>query len=167
VPELYKWACDPRWGFRWRFGGSTPSPQRFEAALWQGVLCQYLVVDGSDRRCAIVVAYGADHINGIAYVAIQGNPSIRTNVGAMVGTVQLVEHLFSHWRFRKLHADVPAYNIAQFGHGFGRYMDAELTLRDHIYHANRFWDLVTYTLSRERWTSIAGRFNPILVVPTT
>lgn len=40
--QLYRWACDPTEGYRWRFGGATPAPEVFQGLLWNGVLCQYL-----------------------------------------------------------------------------------------------------------------------------
>ena len=41
---LYRLSTDPAINFRWRFRGAYPTPENFEAALWQGVVAQFIVV---------------------------------------------------------------------------------------------------------------------------
>lgn len=151
LAELYQWATAPGSAFRWRFGGTTPSPDHFRDAAWSGVLCQFLAVDASGTHHGLVVCYGADHANGHAYWAVQGNPSRATGVGTMVGMLLLVDHVFRHWAFRKLYAEVASYNESEFANALRRYTQTEGVLVDHIYHDGRYWDQTTYALYRNDW----------------
>jgi hypothetical protein len=161
--ELYRWSTDSTSAFRWRFGGATPSPERFSEALWAGVLCQYMVADSGGTSHGLVVCYSADHVNGHAYYGVQGNPDRPTGMGASIGMVKLLDHVFRSWPFRKLYAELPEYNAAEFSSGLRRHAQCEGTLRDHVYFDGRFWDQSTYSLSREDWEQHARpRFAALL-----
>jgi len=161
-PLLYGWAVDPVGAFRWRFHGATPSPEQFNQALWSDVLCQFLVVNHRDVVQGLVVCYGADSENGHAYLAVQGNPQLPTGRGAMVGFLQLVDHVFSHFDFGKLYAEVPEYNLDQFANAVRRHMVVEGVLKGHLYYAGRRWDQVIVALYRDHWDEVRPRFAPLL-----
>ena len=162
-PMLYKWSTAPAASFRWRFHGGTPSPEQFNDALWSGVLCQFLVSDQRSTPHGLVVCYGADQANGHAYVGVLGNINKSVGAAAMVGFVQLIDHVFDHWAFRKLYVDVAEYNLAEFHHGLQRHMELEATLSEYLFHGGRYWDQLTFGLSRENYFGVVrNRFLPIL-----
>lgn len=162
-PELYQWATDTRTAFHWRYHGATPSPEQFSEAMWSGVLCQFLATDPTGAHHGIVVCYGADHVNGHAYWAVQGNPNRSTGSGAIVGMVQLVDHVFRHWPFRKLYAELPGYNAAEFGGALRRHATAESALVDHLFYDGRYWDEVTFALYRDAWmVHLRPKFTALL-----
>ncbi len=166
--ELFRWAVSLDAGFRWRYGGGTPSPAQFTESLWAGVLCQYVVVDRKAQLHGLVVGYGADHVHQFAYFAVQGNPDRASGTGAMIGVLQLVDHMFASWPFRKLYVDIPGYNEAEFTGVLRRHLEVEGRLVGHVYHGGRFWDMITATLTRERWyTTVRPRFAALLAQSPT
>lgn len=164
IGELYRWSVQPSGSFRWRFGGATPSPEQFAAALWSNVLCQFVAVERTARQPhGLVVCYNANHQDGIAYFAVLGNPDRPTGGGAMVGLLKLLDHVFSNWAFRKLYAEIPEFNLDEFGGSLRRHLIVEGRLVEHIFHGNRYWDQIIVSLSREEWlTSLRPRFAKLL-----
>jgi len=159
VDALYRWACDPRSGFRWRFGGGTPSPSAFKEILWGGVLCQFLVVDEYERLQGLVACYRADHANGHAYVAVQSASGHDSGVAAMAGTILLVDHVFRHWPFRKLYAEIPEYNANQFTGTLRRHLKTEGCLQSYVFYDGQYWDLNITSFDRHHWdTELRPRF---------
>jgi hypothetical protein len=111
----------------------------------------------------LVVAYGADQVRGYAYWAVQGNPDRATGLGAAVGIVQLVDHLFRHWPFRKLYAELPEYNASEFSGALRRHAQLEANLQKHLFYDGRYWDEYTYALYRDAWEAeTRPRFAAIL-----
>src|SRR5262249_49646307 len=46
---------------RWRFRGTTPSPEQIVQSLWQGVLAQFLILRvGTDEPVGLVVCYNPE-----------------------------------------------------------------------------------------------------------
>jgi len=131
--------------------------------MWSGVLCQFLATDAAGLHHGLLVAYGADHVNGHAYFAVQGNPERPTGMGATVGLVQLIDHLFRHWPLRKLYAELPGYNASEFSGALRRHAKLEGTFSDHIFFDGRYWDQVVYALYRADWFAhVRPRFAMLL-----
>ena len=149
---LYATATDPEVAYRWRYRGSTPSPEQFAGELWQGVLCQYLVVrtDGG-APVGLVSAYQADLANRTGYVALLGDKGHDASGLMLESALVFVTHLFRTWDFRQLYAEVPGYTLDAFASGVGRYFQEEGRLVDHSYHAGRFWDLHILAIHRADW----------------
>ena len=164
---LYRWATDLEDGYRWRFGGSTPSPEQFGQALWTDVLCHYVLVDEgaaalrSDPK-AYVACYGANLKNGYAYIGVQGPRVDGVSLAPMVGILQLIEHVFNSWPFRKLYAEVPEFNVESLKSALDL-MRVEGRLTDHVWARGRFWDELIVVLERDVWLrEIRPRFTKVL-----
>jgi len=153
--ELYEWSTNLTEAFRWRFGGRTPSPEEFAHSLWMNVLAQYLVVDENEVRQGLVVLYDADHVNGHVYIGVQGRPSGQSGIYATLGLLRLIDHAFRHWPFRKIYAEIPEYNVASFSSISRRGMQVEGRLLNHIFYKDRYWDLITHSLTRETWEEVS------------
>lgn len=153
--ELYRWSTDPASSFRWRFSGATPSPEQFAVALWTDVLCQFVAVDrATGAPHGLVVCYGASHKDGYAYAAVLGNPSRPTGTGAMVALLRLVDHVFTHFAFRKIYFEIPEYNLTQFGSSIHKYLTVEGRLKEHTFYRGQYADQVITRLSRVTWDDV-------------
>lgn len=155
LEELYLWSTQVDSAYRWRFGGATPTPEQFREAMLGGVLCQFIVESPGRQRRGLVVCYGHDHVNGTAYVAVQGNPADRSGVGAMVGFVKLIDHVFTHWPMRRLYVEVPEYNRSQFRRGLERHLVCEARYQEKVFHGGRYWDETVWTMTRQMFTDTA------------
>ena len=152
LPFLYATATDPTVSYRWRYRGATPSPEQFATELWQGVLCQYLVVhtDGG-APVGLVSAYQADLANRTCYVALLGERTHDASGLLLEGALLFVTYLFHTWDLRQIYAEVPGYTMDAFASGVGRYFREEGRLVDHSFHGGRFWDLHILALHRADW----------------
>lgn len=160
TPDDYDWLYDvalsPEIGFRWRNRGATPSPEAFVEGLWRGVLAQFMVERiQSDETIGNVFAYSADHMSGVASVAIMVLPKYTKQGWALEAAGLFVDYLFRVWNFRKLYADSPDYTAGAFSGGVGRFFREEGCLRDHEYYDGRYWDLHIFALYRDEWEKIA------------
>jgi RimJ/RimL family protein N-acetyltransferase len=156
---LYRTACDPANGFRWRFRGATVSPEEFQRLLWSGVLAQFIVEGVEDReRYGLVTSYNAQPDLGHAYIAFY-RCSIRRGQGEMMaGAYLLINHLFSSFPFRKLYAEVPGYNELTLGLRNLKPFSQEGCLRDHYFHDGKWWDHQIFSTTRSEWTSFTNEF---------
>src|SRR5262245_37652945 len=108
-PELYASALDPRWSYRWRYRGATPSTQEFIATLHQGILSQFIIERLSDRRAVgLVNCYNARTDLGWAYLAFTRVSSPRSVGGSemLEGGYLFTSFVFRQWNFRKLYAEI-------------------------------------------------------------
>jgi hypothetical protein len=146
------------------FRGATPSPEQFATALWSNVLCQFVAEERTSRQPhGLVVCYNANHQDGHAYFAVLGNHDRPTGGGAMVGLLRLINHVFNNWAFRKLYAEIPEFNLAEFGGSLRKHLCVEGRLVEHISHGDRYWDQVIVSLSRDEWASrVRPRFARLL-----
>jgi hypothetical protein len=141
-------------GPRWRFRGSTPSPESWAQAVWSAVLCQYLVLDATtDQPLGLVVLYEPNFQDGHGHLAAlkfdESDPTPRM----MLGVGLLLAYSFACWPFRKLYLRSPEYNYQQFSSGAGRLFEVEGRLKAHSYHAGKYWDEIILGLTRESWES--------------
>lgn len=110
LPALYRASVSPTSGFRWRFRGSMPTFADFQAHLLDGVLCGFIVesVEGRQAHGWVVaydVRFDAGHVR-LGFVRISGQGSGEMTEGLFL----FVEHLLRTWAFRKVYADIPAFN---------------------------------------------------------
>jgi RimJ/RimL family protein N-acetyltransferase len=169
-PQMYASALDPRWSFRWRYRGATPSMQEFVAQVSQGILSQFMVERLSDRRAiGLVSCYNARTDLGWAYLAFTrvSTPTAAGGAEMMEGGFLFITFLFRNWSFRKLYAEVPGWNWDQFASGAGAFFTVEGVLTDHEYFDGRFWDQRIVALDRGRWESDAVPLLADLYRPAT
>lgn len=137
---------------RWRYRGTTPSPERFVTDLWNGVQAQFVIETPEPRkRAGLVVAYNADMANGTVYLAALVDNAYHLKVWPMEGILIFVDYLFQNWNFRKVYAETPEFSATQFASGVGTFFEEEGRLTQHQYYQGKYWDYITYALTRERW----------------
>jgi RimJ/RimL family protein N-acetyltransferase/acyl carrier protein len=145
---------------RWRYRGSTPSPEEFRKDLWQDVLAQFVVTNKSDRAViGLVTAYHANHRNQVAYVAGFSVPRYRNSGALLMGFELFFDFLFLNWNFRKLYTEAIEFNLAQFNSLQLNIFEEEGRLRDFEYYDGRYWDLVVSAITRESWASSRRAFH--------
>jgi RimJ/RimL family protein N-acetyltransferase len=132
--------------------GATPTTKDFEELLYRGALCQFMVKDRrTNESHGLVAAYNTRFDNGTAYVALQRVTPGKGHGEVTEGLSYFIEYLFQTWNFRKLYAEIPAYNLDQIVDDTSLLLQEEGRLVEHEYHADRWWDLVTLAIYREGW----------------
>jgi hypothetical protein len=156
-------------GPRWRYRGSTPSPETFAQTLWASVLAQYLVcpANGDGPPAGVLVCYGADMQDGFAYVAAAKFDRSRPSPMVLEGCIIFLEYLFACWPFRKLYFESMEFNLVQFKSGLDRLLHEEGRLRSHSYLGGRYWDQVTMALYRDEWRESRWYERLVRPVPVT
>jgi RimJ/RimL family protein N-acetyltransferase len=153
---------------RWRFRGSTPSPELWAQTAWRTVLAQYVVVTPRQQRAiGLVVAYSANYQDQSAYVAAVGFQSQRRSPVMLLGFGLFLNYVFACWQFRKLYLEVPEYNYGQFASGVGRYFQVEARLRDHFFFGGQYWDQLTLAIYRDAWTNLGERLVAVERSPSS
>jgi RimJ/RimL family protein N-acetyltransferase len=77
---------------------------------------------------------------------------------ALEGMGLLIGYLFETFALRRVYVEVPEFNLPQFGRQIERFAELEGRYRDHVHLADRYWDLLTYAIDRNRW---AQRIAPL------
>ena len=149
---LYDLSLSAKNNARWRYRGATPSPERFVADLWSGVLAQFVVeTPESRKRAGLVVAYNADLANGTVYLGVLIDNIHHRKVWPLEGVLLFVDYLFQNWTFRKVYAETTEFSAAHFSSGAKILFEEEGRFRDHQYFQGRYWDYIFYSLTRKRW----------------
>ena len=151
---LYLASFDPAGSGRWRYRGRTLPLDEFVGSLHAGVLCQFMVdMVATGETVGLVTAYDENR-NGlnckIAFVRC-GSRAHGDQAALFDGMLLLIGHLFANFPFRKLFAEVPAYNMSLFVDDFA---DHEGVLREYLFHDGRFVDLHLVSISRDRWRTL-------------
>jgi hypothetical protein len=150
-PLLQRAEQGPDLGFRWRYRGTTPSPEQWVQGLWSGVLAQYLVVDRrGDRPVGLVFVHGPNFQDGYAHLAA-ARLSPGRSPAMIFGTGLFLEYVFTMWNFRKLYLDTLEFNYRAFASGLGSLFEIEARLREHCYFDGKYWDQLTLAIYRNTW----------------
>lgn len=140
--------------WRWRQRGRTASPEEFVRGLWTGVLAQFIVVRNDGRPLGLVLAFDADHINGIARFAVLKFDLEDSSPRFLVGCGMFLDYLFYWWPLRKLYAEATETNFKQFASGerLG-YFQVEGRLVDYAFRAGVYEDVLIISITRDVWAS--------------
>ena len=95
--------------------------------------------------------YNSDMRHGYSYLgAAKFDMNDRTG-RFMDGVILFIDYVLATWPFRKLYMETPEYNYPQIRSGVGRLLVQEGTLAQHIWLADRYWDLHVLALYRTAW----------------
>jgi RimJ/RimL family protein N-acetyltransferase len=146
-------------GVRWRFRGSSVSPEQWAQNLWQGILAQFIVQRAADAApVGLVMAYRPNFQDGHAWLAAESFAAKPRSPLMVFGVALFVDYVFKSWDLHKLYLEVAAYNLPQFESGVGRLLEVEGRLRDHYWYDGHRWDQVLLALYRSRWLDERERF---------
>jgi RimJ/RimL family protein N-acetyltransferase len=138
---LYLLAVGPETGFRWRYRGSIPPFERFQAELWNQVLLQFVARHRQDNApVGHVVAYGDELSLRHTYIAAVFLARWAGTGLAAQAVSLFARHLFRTFPLDKIYMEVPGFNWPQIQSGRGNLFHVEGVLRDHDYYDGRQWD---------------------------
>lgn len=160
---LYELMSSPEAGGRVRFGGSTPSPEKVLASLWDSVLAQFVVESAEGGRpVGLVAVTSPDFRNGFAYVSALG--TVETQGSGLIAEAALLafHYAFSTWPFRKLYMEATDDSFRAFAGGLGELFREEARLVDHVFWNGRYVDLVIVAVYRETWSRLVPRMLRLL-----
>lgn len=137
----------------WRFGGYTPSPERYGTILWDGVYSQYIVTSSaSGQPLGLVMLYDVDMVHQWAYLgAARFAVGLASGVVFMHGLGLFLDLSFRLAPFRKIYVDTPEYNVDAFRSAIGKVMREEGRLRQHRFFDGRYWDNLILSIDRDEW----------------
>jgi hypothetical protein len=161
---LYETLTDMDAVGRWRFRGAPPEPEHFPDVLWLGVQTQLVVESLQGEPIGLVTSYGADLRSGYTKVACVFRPEFQQRGWPFEGVLRFVDHLLTHWPFRKIYFEAPApvANDAGLATVARDLLVREACLTDHDLFDGRHVDLVIYALTRDRFYA---RFGAVLDRP--
>ncbi|MCU1369841.1 MAG: acetyltransferase, ribosomal protein N-acetylase [Ilumatobacteraceae bacterium] len=151
---IYLASFDPATSGAWRYRGRTLPTDEFVATLAEGVRAQY-VVELTSTGAAVGLVSAYDH-NGaglhckVAFLRIGARQP--GDAGATFeGMLLFLTHLFATFPYRKVFAEVPAYNMGPFEPGLAQ---EEGILRDYLFHEGRRVDLHIVSFRRDQWVQV-------------
>jgi len=162
-PALYDLTVEENVAFRWRHRGFVPTFDQFVRSFNASVLIQFVVVPVAEpsQVAGLVVAYNANLVDQVAYLAIVSAPGI--GAGVLEGMVLFIRYLFWYWPLRKLYFEMPEFNLEQFrGAVRAGLLVEEARLTDCVYLHNRFWDKLILSLTRDTADTLGPRFETLL-----
>lgn len=161
---IYELMSSPAAGGRVRFGGSTPSPDKVAATLWDSVLAQFIVTRRpSGQQIGLVAITSPDFRNGFAYVSAVGEAQWQGS-GLIVEAAFLAFHYaFNTWPFRKIYMEATDDSFQAFKGGAGELFQEEGRLLDHVFWNGRYVDMVIVAVYRETWERLVPRFTRLLM----
>lgn len=146
-------------GGRVRFGGSTPSPDKVAASLWDSVLAQFVLESKSSGEAVGLVAITSPNFrDGFAYVSALATQEVQGLGLALEGVLLGFHYAFSTWPLRKVYMEANEDSYRQFAGGLGVFFEEEGCLRNHAYWNGRYVDLKILAVYRERWQEHAERW---------
>lgn len=151
---LYQMAVDEESGYRWRLAGSVPPREVFQRDLWNGVLCQFVIVERqAGAPVGTVICYNADLHHGVGFVAGAVVTAVRESGLGVEGFDLFFNYLFRTYDLRKIYLEIPEYNVAQMGIVGSSLFCEEGRLRSHTYYDGRHWDRFVVALYRDDYLS--------------
>lgn len=156
-------ASSPDAGRRYRYRGLSPSPDRFEAELWNDVLCQFVIWGrSSGRPLGLVTAFAPSLRDGHAHLGVLLSQEVQGKGWSLEGVGLFVEHVFATFGLRKLYIQTSTLWPTGFDGAIGDLLVEEARLTDHDSFDGRYGDSVIYALWRDRWLSHANRYRNLL-----
>jgi hypothetical protein len=165
LPALHRLVNEPEVSVRFRFQGRAVGPEEFERTLWPGIVTQHVAVSRVDGLpVAWLLLYDGNFRDGTAKLALVAWPAARRTPALLEAVVLFVILAFQLWPWRKLYAEVPAYNLSQLGSLLGTFCETEGVLRDHQFHLGTYHDVHLLSLSREAIDRARPRVGRLLAL---
>jgi RimJ/RimL family protein N-acetyltransferase len=155
---VYSISTAPENLVRWRFRGSTPSPEAFIQSLWQGVMAQFMITRPDDGApVGLIYCYNTDPRSQTTHIAIIIAPEYERQGWVMDAFTLFIGYLFETWNLRKVYYETIEFNYAQFASGAGSHFHVEGCFKDHEFHAGQYWHIYTLAFYREEWLTMSDR----------
>lgn len=134
----------------WRFRGSTPSPEQYLEQVWDGTLCQFIVVASNPTRpIGFVQCYNAQFRDGHASVSLLAfADDLVARTQFLIGVAQFLGEVFREFPFRKVYFEVSGFNVDRMS-GVIKLLMHEGSLAEHTFRDGRYWPLEIFSITRE------------------
>jgi RimJ/RimL family protein N-acetyltransferase/acyl carrier protein len=152
---LYYLSTNSDSGYRWRYRGTVPAYEVFEASVWINTMAQFVVVRRqSNELIGHVVCYNGNIASGFGYIGAVFAPQYIGSGVPIEAVALFVRYLFCTWDLRKLYMEVPEFNMDAIATGVDRLFREEGRLRAHEYYNGRHWDAHILAIYREDQVSL-------------
>jgi len=151
---IYLASFDPATAGAWRYRGRTLPADEFLATFADGVRAQFVVdLVATGAPVGLVSAY--DHNQAglhckVAFLRI-GDRQPGDAGATFEGMLLFISHLFATFPYRKVYAEVPAYNMGLYEAGLAQ---EEGVLREYLFHEGRHVDLHIVSFRRDQWVEV-------------
>lgn len=151
---IYLASFDPATSGAWRYRGRTLPAEEFVATLADGVRAHYVVeLTATGAAVGLVSAYDHNQAGLHCKVAFLrfGDRQPGDAGATFEGMLLFISHLFATFPYRKVFAEVPAYNMTLFEPGLAQ---EEGVLQDYLFHDGRHVDLHIVSFRRDQWEQV-------------
>ncbi len=164
---LYEWRSDVRSLHLWNLQRRVPPYEEFvaefERMLPQSIV--FLVGDkASSHPIGFAQAYNTSGFGGFTHVLLYFVEGARGSRRAGEAGLLFGDYLFGYFNFRKIYGDAFEYNLESIRALDNIGFEEEGRQREHIFYADRFWDLIRYSISREQWREVRDRYWRIMLI---
>lgn len=156
IMPLYVASFDPDNNGRWRYRGRTLPLDEFVGSLFAGVLSQYMVeMTDTGQTIGLVTAYDENRSGLNCKIAFlrSGDRAHNDQAALFEGMMLFISFLFDNFAFRKLYAEVPAYNMTMFANDFAQ---DEAVLKEYVFHNGEFVDMHIVSIERQKWKELSA-----------
>ncbi len=155
--EIYRWSTHPSTGLLWRYRGATPSPELVIRQIWDGATAVYAVtLPGRRPAVGVVGLYNYSNVSRYCYLFALSAPEARGAGAVALGALLLCEQAFTTFRVRKVYVEATQSSLVQYASAVSRgLLEEEARLVEHEWNGVGYDDLVTLSVTRERWDRLA------------
>jgi RimJ/RimL family protein N-acetyltransferase len=148
---------------RWRYRGTTQSPEQILQSLWQGVLAQFLIVGvDTGEPIGLVVCYNPEFRYGYAFLAMIVAPQYEMTGWTFEAMALFITYLFETFGFYKLYFEMIEFNYRNLVSGEGSIFHLEGCLQNHEQHLGHRWHLYTLAIYHDEWHHTLAGLAPDL-----
>lgn len=155
IVPLYLASFAPATAGQWRYRGRTLPMDQFVSTLFSGTIAQFMVeMVETGTVVGLVSAYDENRSGLNCKLAFLrcGDRVPGDSAAVFEGMALFISYIFDNFPFRKLFAEVPAYNMGLFASDFA---EEEGVLKDYLFYKGEYADLHHVSIRRETWAKLA------------
>lgn len=133
-------------------------PQTFEKALSHNYRDTFIATEASTQRnIGFVISYGYSPNDGHIKVMEYMEPEFRSTGLGGIAILRFLQMLFENYSLRKVYTEVYAFNDESIKAHIGAGFEEEARLKEYRYYKGKYWDFITYSITRETFYHKFGR----------
>lgn len=161
VTPLYAGFQEPSVAQTWRFRSRTPSPEAFQAALWDGVLLQYIICSPtSSEPLGLITAFNEDRGAGHCELGLAMCSVYKIRRIATEASILFISHLFDRFALRKIYMETLDLTADRLGLARHSLVHLEGCKREHELIAGNLHDTLLFAIYRADWQTALKRGLP-------
>jgi RimJ/RimL family protein N-acetyltransferase len=160
-PTFFQWRADVESLHLWSSERRVPTLEEYANELENllATTITFLILTPREEPIGFVQAYHLNHSQGWCRFLIYVAPEHRQSGYVLEAPLLFGDYIFSNFNFRKVYADVFEYNedvLSMLRRGG---FVEEGRLKEHIFFAGQFWDLINLALYRRAWEELRQRLG--------